>query len=312
MPALLKHINQVLPTHVPVIIGAEEELVQKRELRNTYHTNRDIKSWACWFLLKALTKSGKIQQWTKQEEHLLHYTQMNLKTFYTRLHEMTTLQLITIEDSDIHLISYEKAAELLDITYYGTKLVEYDPEKQKGKQVFQYLIRGEEFKAAKERQFDGMHFKLDKNPPLKNTLHVLLVKAGADDQRLYKDRHYFQERLLNLQQQLFKEGSDIQDQVFERRADINRSVASIQKAHSYKAKQSVCYIKHRMLELGLIIIEKKRVESNVRARIIIRDGDTRRDGYKYNTRTKKTIWFLCDQISFTYETKQAMRGKKAA
>jgi hypothetical protein len=309
MPAVLKHITQSVPRFVPVITGAAEELVGHRELRNKYHTNRSIKTWSCWFLLKSLTSSGKIQRWRTQREFLFEWLQMNEKTFYARLKEMTQLQLITVdEEENIHLVSYDKAAQILEVPYIGLTNIEYNPEKYGGKQVFQYFLRAEEFRYQQQRQRSALLYYLDKNPLLKNDLHLLMVKYGADGQQLQISGSYFQERLLLLQMRSFKEGSDILQYILTHRADINRGVSRIKDNHNYKSTQSVSYMKKRMLKLQVITITKKKVESSERSRLYIPDGDKKKDGYKYVRRTRQTVWFLTDQISFAYEISKRKTG----
>jgi hypothetical protein len=313
MTASLKHINLQTPSHVPVLTGAAEVLVSHRELRTTYHTNRSIKTWSTWFLLKALTTSGKIQKWRSQKTFLFHWLQLNERTFYRRLEELTDLQLLSVDDEEnIHLASYQKAADVLEIHYTTLTHIQYNPDEQKGKQIFRYLLTAEEFRFQKNRQLNALLYKLDKNPLLKNDLYFLLVKYGADGQQLQNSAAYYQERLLKLQMQLFKEGSDILQYVLTHRADINRGGNRIKENHNYKSTQSVTYLKKVMAKLNIITITKKKVDSANRARIYIPDGDKKRDGYKYCKRTKQTVWFLTDQISFAYEafTKKTGEAEK--
>jgi hypothetical protein len=311
MSATLKHITQRIPTEVPVLTGAAEELVRHRELRNKYETNRSIKTWSCWFLLKALTTSGKIQRWRSQRDFLFEWLQLNENTFYARLHEMERLEIITIDDKDsIHLVSYDKAAEVLGIAYNGLTHIQYNPNDYAGKQVFQYFLRAEEFRSQQVRQLNALHYHLDKNPLLKSDLHLLLIKYGADGQQLHRSASYFQERLLKLQMLLFKEGSDILQYVLTRRADINRGNGRIMKDHSYKSKQSVTYLKHRMKKLGVVVIEKRKTESVSRSRHYFTGEDgKKKEGYKYCRKSKKTVMFLTDQISFAYEAKSKRTGE---
>jgi len=311
MSAIVKHITPKLPTHIPVLRGASEELVTHRVLRSKYETNRDIKIWSCWFLLKALTTTGKIKCWYKQKQILLPYVQMNENTFRRRLKDLVQLQLITLnDDGSIELISYERAAGILDIAYTGVYYLQYNPEQNAGKQIFQYLLRCEEIRFAQERQLDGLLFHLDKNPSLKNSLHEMMVKAGADDQRLYKDREYYQKRLLQLQLHAFQEGTELLKFIFTHRADINRGVLSIQKAHCYKATTSVSYMKKRMFKLGLIQVNKVCVHSVQRSRLYIPDGNGRqKDGYKWIGAKKETALFLTDQITFTHEIPVKKKGQ---
>lgn len=312
MAGVLKHISLSYPTHVPVITGAAEALVQRRELRNRYETNRDIKTWACWFLLKSLTTSGKISSWRKQLEHLLPWLQLNERTFYRRIDELKALKLIRadVDSEDLFLITYEKAAAILDITFTGTVPLQYNHVTNAGKQAFQYLIRSEEIRSAQETQLEAIRYHLDKNPSLKSYLIHLLEKHGADKQKLYKNIQYFQEQLLRLQLISFKEGSELLSVVFTHRADINRGVKSIKKAHTYKSASSVTYMKKRMVKLGVISVAKKSVQSEKRSRLYIPDGNKDIAGYKWINASKRTALFLTDQISFLYETKPEKKARR--
>ena len=116
-----------LPVQVPILIGAADHLVYCRELRNKYQTNRTIKTWATYFLLKALTPSGLIKHWTAQRQRLLSFCKMTENCFRARLNEMKALQLVTITDTrSIRLVSYQRAAEILDIPYEGLIKINYN------------------------------------------------------------------------------------------------------------------------------------------------------------------------------------------
>lgn len=339
MTAVVKHISDY-PAFVPVLNGAAKELVGHRELRGMYtgkksrkqrkkkseeyyakrtegyQTNRSIKTWSCFFLLKALTTSGKIQNWThvNNKARLLTWLQMEENTFRSRIKEMTVLNLVsTSKDKnrtvDIILTSWEKAAAILGIQYTGTTQIKYNPDELQGKQIFQFVLRAEEFKQEQQKQLEALMYHLDKNPLLKNDYHLMLLKHGADDKQL-RNPVYFQQRLLSLQMHLFKEGSDILDYIFSRRADINRSGNLIKEHHSYKSTQSVSYLKRRMHKLKVIIVQKIIVESACRSRLYIPDGEKRRDGYKWLQKKQHTAWFLTDQITFKYATEPP--GKPAA
>ncbi len=311
---------------VRYLTGAPDALVSCRELRGQYckkrkegyETNRDIKIYASFFLLKALTTSGLITNWRSQRTLIFTWLQLNERTFNRQLQEMQKKKLVTGDtDHNIHLASWQEAARILDITYTGTTIIHFNPYKHAGKQTFQYLLRAEEIEANKKLQHKALMNKLDKNPMLKNDLHLLLIRHGADDQRLIKDHLYYQERLLQLQMQLFKAGSEILSYAFAVRADINRGVKKIAEHHHYKSAQSVSYMKRRMARLDIITIKKLKVVSEARSRLYIPSEDgRRRDAYKYFKDQKQTALILTDQININYETsKQGQRQmpeKKAA
>jgi hypothetical protein len=339
MAAKVKHIDLANAFAVPIIIGAPEILVKLREQRGQYVTkggqgyctNREIKIWATWFLLKSLTSSGVIQNWYNQRVHLLQFLQMNENTFRRQLYAMETLQLIHSthssrkpweNDADITLCSYKQAAAVLGIKYSGQTTVTYNPSIHSGKQIFQYILRTQELQDAQDTQLATLMYKMNKNPAYRDNMIVLLVKSGADKDRLGKDPGYFQTQLLNLQLQMFKAGSDIFQYVNANRADINRGVIKIQVDHTYKSPSSVSYMKRRMRELRLIRITKVSVKSFTRTRLYVPNGEGgTRDGYKWidkpcrfgkNKNAGYTVLFLCDQIEIVNTPTKENEAKKVS
>jgi hypothetical protein len=298
---------------VRILNGIEDYAVAEREIVNVYQVNRTIKHISDYHLLKAISPGvGIIHDWRKQIELLCTFLGIGKSTLYNRLNKLVDLKLATVDDN-IKLVGFKEAAAIFNIPYQGLQTIQYNPLKNAGKQDFQYILRGAEVHNNQEDQLDALVYKLGKNLSVKNILFVELAKQGADMQRLHKDPHYLAQQLLQLYTRSFKEGTEICSYIIEYRADLNRGVKGIQKNHCYKSAQSVSYMKRRMSELGVVTIEKKRVESKERSRLYIPDGEKRRDGYKYNSITKRTVWFLCDQICFKYESKkQKTQPGKAA
>jgi hypothetical protein len=309
---------------IKIITGAAEILVSQRELREKYETNRDIKYWSTYFLLKSLTSSGVICQWTKQKESLLDFCKMTENTFRNHLSKLKELKLIKVtKNRTILLTSFETAADILGISFTGHTIIDYDTSTQ-GNQIFQYLLRGEEIRSNQAKQSKTLWYYVGKNPLLKDALFTLLVKDGADKKLLEKDITYFQEQLLLLQQQAFKDGSPLLDILTTCRADINRGVKRIQEYHTYKSKQSVSYMKGRMVELQVITVTKVCIKSKERSRLYIPiDGSNasrasdhpaakkrHRDGYKYLPATKETAWFLTDQVTHNYKSQNQQKNEK--
>lgn len=306
--------------NVPVLAGAPKWLVSERYLRNKYHTNRDIKYWSTYFLLKALTTSGDIQNWRSQRQLILSFLQMSEAIFYSHLRVLKERKLLTVDDAyNIQLVSYQTAADIMGLYYDGLIHIPYNPIKNEGKQIFQHFLRVEEIRHNQHRQLDALVFHLDKNLPLRNIVLQALVNVGADLQRLLKDKHYLQERLLKLQQEAFRHGSNILTEIFAVRADVNRGVRCIKEYHNYISKTSVSYLKRRLFNLKLITVQKICIQSKCKARFYIHDPanqERRKDGYKWIERKKDTAWFLTDQININYEplpasTRFALQKKAA-
>ena len=299
-------INQA-KKYVAVIAGACDVLVTHREIRNKYQTNRSIKTWATYFLLKSLTASGILRDWTSQKQTILSYCKMTENCFRARLAELQQLQLITLQKNrSIKLTSFETAADILGIAYEGTIKIEYN-ENLPGKQIFQYFLRAEEIRSNQHKQLKALWYYANKQPLLKDALtQMLQQQLGSDVKQLQNNLSYFQQQLLQLQQNAFKEGSPLLEIIHTFRADINRSVACMKDHHSYRSKQSVSYMKKVMKKMEIITVQKVCIESTNRARLYVpaENGKRRRDAYKYIESRKTTAWFLTDQINFTYNTEQ--------
>lgn len=294
MATALHHIGQ--RKYVAVLRGAADVLVTHRELREIYLTNRSIKTWGTFFLLKSLSIPGMIKCWTSQKQKILSFCRMNEGSFRTRLREMKAMGLIKIsKDLTITLTSFENAAKILGIEYTGTIKIEYN-ESLPGKNMFHYCLVMDEIRCNQNRQLEAINYKADKNPQLRELLEAVMIQHGADCDML-ENKRYFQQFLLQIQLFYFKTGSDIWSVISQLRGDINRSVYGIKKQYGYKSTQSVSYLKQRLAELEIATIEKTKVESDVRTRLYIPNGEgKRRDGVKYCWKTKRTVLFLCDAI----------------
>jgi hypothetical protein len=302
--------NHTAPLSVPILIGAPAALVGCRELRNKYMTNRDIKTYAAFFLLKTLSTTGVIQEYENQMGVILPLIQCNKQTAAARVKEMAALglcKLTIVEVSNncylttIHLVSYKEAAAKLGIKYNGLINIIYDQEK-KGNQIFQYLIRTVEIADNAATQLEAIHYKLNKNPLLKSNLMHLLMQQGADEKKLHTSRLYFQKRFLLLQQQAFKDGTELEAVIYALRADTNRSAGTIKSHHCYKSAASVTYLKKRMQDLKLITVTRMITESDCRQRLY-RDGG---DAYKWAKGRKITLLRQCDQIEVKVQTLTAV------
>ena len=290
----MHHTNDIHA--VPVLIGATQSLVGARKKVVKYETNRQIKTWSFYFLLKSLTTSGQLQQWICQRQHLLAFTQCNEGTFRSRLNELKKLNLATVDAGyNINLTSYRKAATILGIEYKGTTLIAHKPGNGVS-QSFQYSLMADEIRANQDDQLKAIRRKLSQNPLLAHSIDMLLCENGAVYQNL-NNLQYFQEQLLRLQKKAFREGSEDFALAFELRADLNRSQKKLQEVYNYISPRSINYIKSVLKKAGLITIKKVKVESNVRSRIFVPGDDGRpKQGYLWLKQQAATLWQLCDQI----------------
>ncbi len=263
------YISHHKSKYVTVLKGAASALVSRRQTRVHYQTNRDIKTWSTFFLLKSLSIPGKIQKWNKQKKALLKYCNMSDNSFRARLRELKELKLLTIsKDLTITLVSFEKAAAVMGIPFTGTIKIEYDA-KSTNKKNFQYNLVMDEIRCNQNKQVEALINKFNHNPQLRAIVEIILVQYGAD-QRQLDDPSYFQRSLLKVQQMAFKTGSENWSEIIALRADKNRSVNGIKKQYGYRSAQSVSYLKKRLKNMNIADIRKRRpIESRGRTRIYI-------------------------------------------
>lgn len=303
---------------VKVLNGAAEILCAQKTLigkyckkRSTgYQTNPEIKYWSSFFLLKAISpNSSVIENHRQQIDFICRFIGISKRTLSAHLFWLRKMKLATI-DKNITLVSWDTAAHILDIPYSGTILLPYNPLKNEGKQDFQYQLRTVEIEANQQMQLDGLMTKLDHNPSLKNDLVYHLVQQGADQQRLFKDRAYFQQRLIQLLIWFFKKGSEFLQRLFSNRVDINRGIATMASHHNYKSKQSVCYLKRVLFKLGLVQVKKIQVISEARSRLYYQDKEGKQhDAFKWFNNQKQTSLTLTDQIIINYEIQKPGKRK---
>jgi hypothetical protein len=285
---------------VPILKGAAEQLVTRRELRNVYQTNQDIKTYAAWFIFKALTTTGLIKNYINQSAHLcavLHCSEGTLRGLVARMKEK---KLLTVEPGrNLRLVSYDDAAQILQIIYTGTEPLKYDYAKQTGNQVFSYILRLKEIENAKADQLKGLTYHIAKNPLLLDEVCQELYQRGATEEEL-ATASGFQRWLLRLQVQTFIHGGTESsfDIIHRRRADIDRSLRTIQDAHHYQHHASVTYLKKVLVKYRLAIITKQACTSKVRSKLYYTDKNgERRERYHWNKITKTTTLPLCDSIT---------------
>ncbi|MFC4261953.1 hypothetical protein ACFOWM_03620 [Ferruginibacter yonginensis] len=304
----IAHTDKVI-FEVPVLNGAPEELVGQREQRSCYFTNRSIKVWSTFFLLKAQTTSGTIQHWINQKQYLLQYLKLRENSFRSHLKELCRLELVKVDKNfNVTLTSFQKAADVLGIHYDGTFTITYDAT-DGNKQQFQYLLRAEEIRANQFKQLKALVYKLDKNPDTKDWLMHLLKEKGCDPVQLVNDPLYFQVSLLDLQEKAFIYGSDIYEKIQKFRADINRGIARIAEHHNYKGTQSVSYMKKVMLEQGIIKVKDRLIISNKNCKLYIVDAEgKRKEISKWLPSQERSAWRLCSQVYV--QTKSSKKMEK--
>jgi len=248
-------------------------IIKVRKLRNAYQTNRIFKPIATFFLLKSVTPSSVIQQYTQQLSELLQYLRIGKTTFYSHVRELESLGLCKRVGGALRLCSYDKMCELFELTEVSNVTrITYDHTKHRFYELmYASLLHNKQVECDTQ-----VRAKIDRIPEFKEVLQEL----GPDVRRA----------LLDKQISDFKNGT----QSFEYEiinADVQITARSIHKQFGFKSYKSVAYLKARLKAASIATVEKREYVSEHRSR-------KRHQYVAYLTASKSTLWRLPDEIRF--------------
>ncbi len=275
---------------VRIYNGLIEQIITNRKLRGDhvttraegYYTNRIIKPVCTYFLLKSLTDSGFIREYTKI--HLLEFLQLSKATFYKHIKELESLNLVKRVGDSLQLASYNKMIEMFDLVI-GTKNITYINYTAGSK--FHYLVYGSILYNSQKDIKRVIENKIKSNPDLVDHYKTVLSITTNETE--------FQKALLDKQINDFKTKEPEQlRESFETElinADLQISARKIRKRFGFKSNKSVAFLKAMLQRLKIAQIEKRGVMSALRCR-------KHYQYVEYSHEAKATIWRLPDAINF--------------
>ena len=267
-----------------------EAVIKNRKLRGYhlttrsegYQTNRIIKPICTYFLLKSLTESGFIREYTKIP--LLDFLQISKATFYNHIKQLESLKLVKRVGDSLQLASYNRMVEMFDLVI-GTNNITYINYTTGTK--FHYLVYGSILYNSQKEIKRVIENKIKCTPELVEQYKtVLSVTSNATE---------FQKALLEKQINDFKtkEPADLRDS-FETElinADVQICARKIRKLFGFKSYKSVAFLKVMFKRLKIAQIESRSILSTHRCR-------KAKQYVEYNQEAKSTIWRLPDAINF--------------
>lgn len=240
-------------------VGLASFLVNKREVRNVYQTNRAIKVYGFFALLKTISTSGVIKNYHAQIGDIGQLTKKSRCSVYTYINQCRNLGLLSVGAKDLYLTGWQKVVELTDeLASYtgGYTILAYDPEKEK--QTPEYFIYAAEIKENQDRQTNAVKREIENNLPLASRLGV---QQSVD--------HSHVVTLQKLQAFTYVNGKSENDYplIHSIRADVQRTAKTLRKTYGFKSRRSVKYLKMQLRIRQLAIIAKNQLESSDRNRV---------------------------------------------
>lgn len=262
--------------------GLASHLVNQRELRTVYQTNRAVKVYGFFALLKTITESGVIKNYHSQITDIGTLTKKSRTGVYTYISQCKTIGLLKVNGGNLYLNSWQDAVNTVDCAYYSGLYTTLQYDTTHDKQTPEYLIYAAEIKENQDRQTLAVIKQIENNLPLANTLGV-----GQNVQ----PKHVME--LHKLQVFTFVNGKSENDYslIHSCRADVQRTAKTLRKTYGMKDRRSVKYLKMQLAIRGIATIAKRVLESDCRNRV---NKNLYYTGYIKET--QKTFWKQPDLI----------------
>lgn len=236
---------------IKILKGLSSDVVRFRAIRHKYETNRAIKAYSLWVLLKNETESGIIHHYEKQLPYLLELLKVSRATFYNYLRYAEQLKLIERQGGTIKLASYQSVIDDLCLIDKSFIYINYDLTHEK--QKIEHILNTLEFHENSEKQAKAIEVKISKNSIIMAAFNLFWFGRGQPNIPFNLDN------LKKVQKILFESGAaeriyiPLMELV---NPEIFRNSATIAAAHKYKARRLVTYLKRKLKKAGLIGIYK--------------------------------------------------------
>lgn len=282
-----------------------------KKTANGKNTNAFVKGIAVWLLLKHETPSGKIQGYRDQLKQLAYKCKMCVRSLDKYIAWLRDEQLATVEGRDLLLEGYKALKQYGINIRQREQTINYDTT---SKATLAEIIIALGIEKMKDKPRDAYWQKVTKNQDALGELRNHLIAYGADQQRL-DNPEYFRQCHLRLLKLTYKEAGPGQTSFYllhkyiQANPDINMKAATYARKMGYAVLEhqnqatrkdesksmGFSHLKWRLATKGLIIISKDQVESDYRAR-----KDEKIFHHRYVRDTKRTIWFLPDQLNINH------------
>ncbi len=254
-------------------------VIQFRELRKKYITNRTLREVAVFCVLKTVTSSGIIQNYIEQLDDLAELCNCSKSSLFGIIKRLIDQKLIARKGGALILRSMQRLLNRYEITSKETVSLTYEFRNHK---LYQ-LLQAAYIKSMRSGQEFMVNKKIQNNPYLK---HIINEKS--------KNPERIRKKLLSLQISTFKDKSttDEYELIHSINADTNLSARSLRRAFKFKSNMSVAYLKKMLGKRGIAKITVRKIESTTRSR----------KGKNYFVEwfptSKQTRWRLTDDVQF--------------
>lgn len=267
-----KNTSYKIKIHREIIFAA----IKNRELKTKYQTNTDIKCLALFYLLKNVSQTSIIKDYSKNLQSILTYTGLTQGTFYTHLNKLVNCGLITKNSKNLVLSDFKTLFSMYGVEEGATPItINYDPNTHK----FVHLLEFATIADNIYRQKLVIKKKLQKSP---YTLEIL---------ERYAKQQTTARTLATAQKHAFVNGSEELNTLFFINPNVTITWKRLLKEFNFKSYKSVSYLKRKLQKNNIVTIEKNGfLTSKVGARTKVFNEETNRmvNTCRYNQKLHKT------------------------
>ena len=222
--------------------------VQGRNLVNRNKTNRTVKVIAFYALLKTVTTTGVIHNYTEQPA-LRKLTKYSRNGFKDLVKDLVSTGLATVTCNNLKLSSWKDAVQTIGKEYTPEfTYLEYNTENET-KLYYHFLPAEIAAKKAKQEQIAIQRLK--ENSTLKQATDSLISKLYKVDPSTLTDQQYL-DAVYQIQVYQFTSGT-LTGEVMKFNPDCNRSASKLKQDWQFNSTLSITYWKRKLEQLGLKI-----------------------------------------------------------
>lgn len=162
-------------------------------------------------------------------------------TFYSRLHQLETMELLRVTKKTIYLTGWENVVALYELPAIEFHTINYDTDNKA--QTIEYFLKAIEIAENKQRQEKEAQRKINKTPELEIAFNSYCTKQN-------KPAEFTLNNLHEIQRETYSKGAADYDVLHSINTDNNRSAKSIKKAYNFHSIRNVAYLKRQLEKRG--------------------------------------------------------------
>lgn len=289
------------PTRIKVYNELITNIIKIRNERGNYstkgliyRTNRVLKPISIYFLLKSVTTSGVIKDYTHQFGWLLDFLGISKPTFYSYLKQLESLQLVKRNKGALILSSYSQMCETFELSEVSN--ISYILYQEGVGQEFYKLLEGSIISNKNKYVKQQVNTKIER---IKEFAQYLRETGGHHSNK----NDSLADQLLNRQIADFKNNSQTEEIEYIN-PDYQISARKIREIFGFKSNRSVAYLKKKLIKANIAQVYIRKFISPGRARktsYIDKYGNIKRPYVGYLDECKATFWRLPDMFVFSPE-----------